>query len=75
MRDSGNENMITNIAVSNVGDQDSSLELSDDVTQFLRLNLKFGHKCRRTFFNNSGFIVGSKDYKNCVLSKGIKNNG
>ena len=43
--------------------------------EFLRLNLKFGHKCRRTFFNNSGFIVGSKDYKNCVLSKGIKNNG
>ena len=43
--------------------------------EFLRLNLQFGHKCRRTFFNNSGFIVGSKEYKNCVLSKGIENNG
>ena len=35
----GKENMITNIAISNSGDQDKSLELSDDVTQFLRLNL------------------------------------
>ena len=33
------ENMITNIAISNSGNQDESLELSDDVTQFLRLNL------------------------------------
>ena len=31
--------MITNIAISNSGNQDESLELSDDVTQFLRLNL------------------------------------
>ena len=35
----GQENMITNIAISNSGNQDESLELSDDVTQFLRLNL------------------------------------
>ena len=35
----GKENMITNIAISNSGNQDESLELSDDVTQFLRLNL------------------------------------
>ena len=35
----GKEQMITNIAISNVGNQDKSLELSDDVTEFLRLNL------------------------------------
>ncbi len=35
----GKENMITNIAISNSGNQNESLELSDDVTQFLRLNL------------------------------------
>ena len=35
----GKEGMITNIAVSNAGNQDRSLELSDDVTQYLRLNL------------------------------------
>ena len=43
--------------------------------EFLKLNLQFGHKCRRTFFNNKGYTVGSKEYKNCVLSKGIGNNG
>ena len=43
--------------------------------EFLQLNLQFGHKCRRTFFNNKGYTVGSKEYKNCVLSKGIGNNG
>jgi rod shape-determining protein MreC len=43
--------------------------------EFLKLNLQFGHKCRRTFFNNKGYTVGSKEYRNCVLSKGIGNNG
>jgi len=43
---------------------------------FLRLNLEYGHKCRRSFFNNRGFIAGSQEYKECVLNKGrINNNG
>ena len=37
---------------------------------FLRLNLEFGHKCRKSFFNSKGFSVGSLEYKRCVLSKG-----
>jgi len=37
---------------------------------FLRLNLEFGHKCRKSFFNSKGFSVGSPEYKRCVLSKG-----
>ena len=36
--------------------------------EFLRLNLEYGHKCRKSFFNNKGFIVGSEDYK-IVLDK------
>ena len=43
--------------------------------KFLRLNLKHGHKCRKSFFNNKGFLVGSEKYKNCVLNKGRINNG
>ena len=35
----GKEEMITNIAISNTGNQDKSLELAEDVTEFLRLNL------------------------------------
>ena len=41
--------------------------------EFLKLNLYYGHKCRRSFFNSKGFTVGSDDYRNCVLNKGRKN--
>ena len=41
---------------------------------FLRLNLEFSHKCRKSFFNSKGFIVGTKEYKECVLNKGRLNN-
>ena len=37
--------------------------------KFLRLNLVHGHKCRKTFLNSKGFIVGTSEYKNCVLNK------
>jgi len=37
--------------------------------KFLRLNLIHGHKCRKTFLNTKGYIVGTSDYKNCVLNK------
>jgi len=40
---------------------------------FLRLNLEHGHKCRKSFLNPKGFIVGSIEYKKCVLSRGINN--
>ena len=42
---------------------------------FLRLNLEHGHKCRKSFFNNKGFKVGTSGYKQCVLNKGRINNG
>ena len=38
--------------------------------EFLRLNLDYSHKCRKSFFNNKGFIVGTPEYKKCVLNKG-----
>ena len=41
--------------------------------EFLRLNLEFGHKCRKSFFNNKGFVVGTSGYKDCVLNKGRVN--
>ena len=43
--------------------------------EFLKLNLKYGHKCRKSFFNNRGFVAGTSKYKQCVLNKGIKING
>jgi rod shape-determining protein MreC len=38
--------------------------------EFLRLNLDYGHKCRKSFFNNKGFVVGSEEYKKCVFNRG-----
>jgi len=38
--------------------------------EFLKLNLDYSHKCRKSFFNNNGFIVGTPGYKKCVLNKG-----
>ena len=47
----------------------------NDELEFLKLNLEYGHKCRKSFFNSKGFVVGTKEYKDCVLNKGAKNNG
>ena len=44
--------------------------LDQEELEFLRLNLTYGHKCRKSLFNNKGFIVGSPEYKDCVLRKG-----
>ena len=41
--------------------------------EFLRLNLNYGHKCRKSIFNAKGFSVGSVKYKKCVMNKGRKN--
>ncbi len=41
--------------------------------EFLKMNLYYAHKCRRSFFNSKGFTVGSDNYKKCVMNKGRKN--
>ena len=48
----------------------SQFNLDTEELKFLKLNLEYGHKCRKSLFNNKGFAVGSVGYKNCVLSKG-----
>ena len=40
--------------------------------EFLKMNLNYGHKCRRSFFNFKGFLIGSPEYKKCVMNKGRK---
>ncbi len=47
-------------------------ELDTKEVEFLKMNLYYGHKCRRSFFNSKGFSVGSPEYKKCVMSKGRK---
>ena len=48
----------------------SQFNLDTKELKFLKMNLEYGHKCRKSLFNNKGFTVGSLEYKNCVLSKG-----
>ena len=48
----------------------SQFDVDKKELEFLRLNLEYGHKCRKSFLNNKGFTVGSEEYKNCVLNKG-----
>ena len=49
--------------------------LDTEELEFLRLNLEYSHKCRKSFFNSKGFSVGTADYKNCILNKGRNING
>ena len=51
----------------------TKLDSDNDELEFLKMNLYYGHKCRRSFFNSKGFTVGSDEYKKCVLDKGRKN--
>ena len=77
-----NENNILSNKILNLNNEISSqkktinqFNVNKEELKFLKLNLQYGHKCRRSFFNNKGFMVGSNKYKNCVLNKGRINNG
>ena len=47
------------------------IKLKNDEIEFLELRLLYGHKCRKTFYNKL-FVIGSIEYKDCVLNKGPK---
>ena len=55
--------------ILNLEDKFVENKIEEKELRFLKLNLEFGHKCRKTFFNDL-YIVGSAEYKDCVLSKG-----
>ena len=46
--------------------------INSEEMNFLKMNLYYGHKCRRSFFNSKGFTVGTTEYKKCVMNKGRK---
>ena len=48
----------------------NQFNLDQEELSFLRLNLSYGHKCRKSFLNMNGYLVGTSDYKNCVLNRG-----
>lgn len=48
----------------------NQFDLDKNELEFLRLNLEYSHKCRKSFFNNKGYIVGTTEYKQCVMNRG-----
>jgi len=50
----------------------AQFNLDNEELEFLKMNLYYGHKCRRSFINVKGFTVGTEEYKRCVLRKGRK---
>ena len=55
----------------------NQFNIDQEELEFLRLNLEFGHKCRKSrklFQKSTGFDPKSDEYKKCVLNKGIKIN-
>ena len=59
--------------ISSLKNEINQFNIDTQEIEYLRLNLVYGHKCRKSFTNPKGFKVGGIEYKNCVLNKGIKN--
>jgi len=49
---------------------DQKNKIQDEEMKFLTMNLHYGHKCRKKLFNNR-YIVGTAEYRKCVLNKGF----
>ena len=51
--------------------QKDQIQIDQDEINFLRLNYQYGHKCKKTFYNQL-YKIGTPEYKACVLRKGEK---
>tara|TARA_B100001093_G_scaffold4938_1_gene5055 strand:+ start:126 stop:1346 length:1221 start_codon:yes stop_codon:yes gene_type:complete len=81
------ENQLLKSEINNFNNKVSSLQkkiesqnnlisknsIDQDELEFLRLNLVFSSKCRKTAFKK-GYRVGTPEYKDCILRKGKKLN-
>ena len=66
------DSQITNyqFEISNQKNRINQFNIDTEELEFLRLNLEYSHKCRKSFFNTKGFVVGTSEYKNCVMNRG-----
>ena len=70
INDLSNKILSLNSKISSQEQEINQFDIDKKEMEFLKLNLDHGHKCRKSFFNNKGFAVGSEEYRNCVLNKG-----
>ena len=68
--DLSNKIINLNSKISSQEQEINQFDIDKEEMKFLKLNLDHGHKCRKSFFNSKGFVVGSDEYKSCVLNKG-----
>ena len=47
-------------------------EIEKSEISFLKLNLIYGHKCRKSFLNSRLYKVGSPEYRTCIFNKAKK---
>ena len=67
------ENLKLKTEISSLDEIKNKNNADKEELKFLRLNLIHGGECRKTLFND-GYKVGTKEYKNCILSRGKKFN-
>ena len=70
INDLNNQISVLNNEIFSQKQQINQFNIDTKELEFLKLNLEHGHKCRKSFFNTSGFNVGTEGYKSCVLNGG-----
>jgi len=57
--------------VEEINKKEEKVKIENEEIKFLKLNLLYGHKCRRTFLKTKLYKINSPGYRVCVLNKGI----
>ncbi len=63
-----NKTYILEKEINEVKNNMDDVKVDEGHLKFLELNLLYGHKCRKTIFNNL-YKVNTQEYKDCVLIK------
>ena len=64
------ENKNLKLIIENQVNEINQNKIDQEELKFLRLNLIHASKCKKTAFKK-GFIVGTPEYKKCILEKGL----
>ena len=70
INDLNNQISVLNNEIFSQNQKINQFNIDTQELEFLKLNLEYGHKCRKSFFNTDGFNVGTEEYKSCVLNGG-----
>jgi len=68
-------NSITNLQKENDLQKSTinQIERDEEELEFLRLNLLYSNKCQSKKLFSTGYNIGTKEYKDCIMNRGKKN--